>query len=79
MGFSTLVRICNLRYLFALRRFAEVARPVAADSIPGKAAGRRGIIGHVQVEQWVLVARERVSVFAPCSCHLTGSTTTAVP
>jgi hypothetical protein len=32
MGFSTLVRICNLRYFFALRIVAEVTALVEIDS-----------------------------------------------
>jgi len=32
MGFSTLVRICNLRYFFALGRIAEVAKVAKIDS-----------------------------------------------
>ena len=39
MGFSTLVRICNLRYFFALRMIAKVTAAVEIDAGSQKEPG----------------------------------------
>src|SRR5580692_3324682 len=76
MGFSTLVRICNLRYFFALRIVAEVTALVEIDSGAQKTPAFRSgwpvfrsgntpfsMIHRIQFEQWVPLGIDKVFLF----------------
>ena len=72
MGFSTLVRICNLRYFFALGNFAKVmkasknhfCKEEALDfSLESRLWTRSGMIYRVQFVQWLPVSVEKAFLF----------------